>query len=188
MFTWFAQLSFAEAAWLSVIVYALHYAEEGPRLVAWFGDHYLPSMRRKLPIYYTQKKLNVENALLFFITALNVILLNIYPDSLVLQIGVLAGAFGFVGNTFFHAIPTLRTGIYSPGVVTASMLFPPVLVAYVWKMSQEGLLTASVTIVAFVAGSVALPLMLLFVHGVLLRGDGTGEAVRSSDGGEALHV
>ncbi len=183
MFTWFAQLSFAEVAWLSVIVYVLHYAEEGPRLVAWFGDHYLPSMRRKPPIRYTQRKLNVENALLMCVTALNVILLNIYPDSLILQIGILAGAFGFVGNTFFHAIPTLRTGIYSPGVVTASMLFPPVLLTYLWKMSQEGLLTSSVTIAAFVVGSVSLPLMVLLVHGVLLRSDGKGDAVGSSDGG-----
>ena len=169
MFTWFAQLSFSQLAWLSVIAYILHYAEEGPRLVAWFNDHYFPGLRRKPAIHYTQKKLNLENALLFSITTLNVILLNIYPDSLILRIGVFASGFGFVGNTFFHAIPTLRTGIYSPGVVTASMIFPPVLVIYFWKMNQEGLLTLPVTITALVFGSVILPLMILFVHGVLLR-------------------
>lgn len=188
MFTWFAQLSFAETAWLSVIAYVLHYAEEGPRLVAWFGDHYLPNMRRAVPIHYTQKKLNVENGLLFAITALNVILLNIYPDSLVLTVGVLAGAFGFVGNTFFHVIPTLRTGIYSPGVVTASMIFPPVLVAYLWKMSEEGLLSMSAVVVALVVGSVVLPLMVLFVHGVLLRDDEGPSGSGSSDGGQALRT
>jgi hypothetical protein len=68
-------------------------------------------------------------------------------------------------------IPTLRTGIYSPGVVTASMIFPPVLVTYVWKMSQDGLLTLPVVIAALVFGLVMLPLMVLFVHGILLRGD-----------------
>jgi hypothetical protein len=169
MFTWFAQLSFAQLAWLSVIAYILHYAEEGPRLVGWFNDHYFPGQRRKIPVHYTQKKLNVENALLFSITGLNVILLNIYPDSLILQIGVLASGVGFASNTFFHVIPTLRTGIYSPGVVTASMIFPPVLVIYIWKMSQDGLLTLPVVIAALVFGLVMLPLMILFVHGVLLR-------------------
>ena len=171
MFTWFAQLSFAQLAWLSVIAYILHYAEEGPRLAAWFNNHYFPSLRRKPAIHYTQKKLNLENALLFAITLFNVILLNIYPDSLILRIGVLAGGFGFVGNTFFHAIPTLRTGIYSPGVVTASMIFPPVLVIYFWKMSQEGILMLPATLAAFMVGLMMLPVMIFLVHGVLLRHD-----------------
>ena len=164
MFAWITQLSFAQLAWLAPIAHILHYAEEGPRLVEWFNNHYLPGKPMKVPLHYTQKKLNLENALLLTVSILTVILFNIYPDSLILQVMVVASGFGLVGNTFFHAIPTLRTAIYSPGVVTASMIFPPVLYIFLWKMSQEGILTLPITIAALIVGNLMLPIMVIVVH------------------------
>ncbi len=51
----FTQLSFAQLSWLSVIIYILHYAEEGPRLAEWFNKHYTGRFAKK--VSYTQKKL-----------------------------------------------------------------------------------------------------------------------------------
>ena len=169
MFTWFSQLSFAQLSWLSAIAYILHYAEEGPRLVEWFQNHYSGKMVDQLN--YTQKKLNLENALLFSFTLLNVILLNLYPDSVILKVGILGSGIGFVGNTIFHVVPTLRDGIYSPGVVTASMIFPPVLLTYLWKLSAEGLLSVPIFLIAIVAGAIMLPVAVNLTHNIILRNE-----------------
>ena len=167
-FEWFTQLSFAQLSWLSVIAYILHYAEEGPRLVEWIHKH-SEGITKKYN--YTQKKLNLENILLFSFTLINVILLNIYPDSWILRAGIFSTGIGFIGNTFFHVFPTLKTGIYSPGVVTASMIFPPVFIIYIWKMSQEGLFTLPIIGVAVVMGVIMLPLSIKLTHDVILRNE-----------------
>jgi hypothetical protein len=106
-------MSFAHLAWFGVIAYALHYAEEGPRLVGWLNKRDASLAGFKLE--YTQKKLNVENLLLFLFVVLVVIAFGIYPDHWFWQGMILGQAVGFIGNTYFHGKPTLIEGIYSPG-------------------------------------------------------------------------
>lgn len=168
MFEWMSGLSFAGLAWLSIIVYALHYAEEGPRLVEWFQNHHPMKGLR-----YTQAKLNLENAILFGLTVAIVALLNAFPGNWVLQAAVLGTGFGYFGNFVFHAVPTIRTGVYSPGVVTASLLFPATAVLLVWKAQQTGIAGPAVLLLASALGPVALPLVVGLTHKVLLRERGT---------------
>jgi len=63
----------------------------------------------------------------------------------------------------------LIEGVYSPGVITASMLNPIMLILYVAKAVQLDVLTAPVVGVALVSGPIVLPLFVLFTHKVLLK-------------------
>jgi hypothetical protein len=78
MYAWLNDMSLSHLAWFGVVVYALHYAEEGPRLVGWFNKRSLSVAGFKLE--YTQKKLNVENLMLFSFVVLVVVLFEIHPD------------------------------------------------------------------------------------------------------------
>jgi hypothetical protein len=82
---------------------------------------------------------------------------------------ILGQAVGFIGNTYFHAKPTLIEGVYSPGVITASMLNPMLLILYVAKAVQLNLLTVPVVVVGLVSGLMVLPLFVLFTHKVFLK-------------------
>jgi hypothetical protein len=157
-------LTFPQLAWSVVIVYALHYAEEGPRLVTWLNEHH-----RIKNVYYTQKKLNWENALMFSVTLLTVLLLNIYPASWLLKGLTLGWAIGLFGNTLFHAVPTIRNGFYSPGVVTASMLFPLMLLLLLEKSMRTGILTIPLLAFAIVIGLIGYLVLIIFTHKVIDR-------------------
>lgn len=164
MLDWIARCTFAEASWFCIVAYILHYAEEGPRLVRWFNEHHpMPGLQ------YTQKKLNVENALLFMLTCGMVFLLNLHPNDWLLRSLVLGIAFGYLINFLFHAVPTLKTGIYSPGVVTASLLFPATAFLLFWKADQAEILGLKTIGMAFISGNVGLPLVIIFTHCILLR-------------------
>lgn len=167
IFSWFGQLTFAQMSWFAVIAYAIHYAEEGPRLVEWMHKEYTGSFGADLN--YTQAKLNLENGLLFTFVLLNVIFLNLYPDVWILKVGILASGIGMFMNFVFHAVPTLRDGIYSPGVVTASLFFPYTLLSYLWKLSEEGFITWPVVIVAVIIGPAPLPVAINITHKWLLK-------------------
>ena len=164
MCEWLSGLTLAQISWITLVVYLIHYAEEGPRLVAWFANVFpLPGLN------YTQAKLNVENILLFGLNLAIVILLNLYPDNWFFQGMILSAPIGFIGNTVFHAIPTLKNGVYSPGVVTASMLNPPMFALFCWKAAQMGILTWPVVTLAVVAGIVMLPIVIWITHNVIYR-------------------
>ncbi len=168
MFNFIERMSYEQMAWFTVVVYILHFAEEGPRLVKWFNTYLPRKVRKFLP--YSQLKLNMENIILFAHVLVIAILINIYPGNWILQGLVLASGVGHIQNTVFHAVPTLYTGVYSPGLVSSCMLNPPLLWILLWKADQTGILTMPVVTMALVAGLLALPAAVLFTHKILLRG------------------
>ncbi|MBP2653475.1 MAG: hypothetical protein H6Q73_1044 [Firmicutes bacterium] len=169
IFIFVKEASLANLAWFSVIAYAIHYAEEGPGLVAWFTRKNNPMIFMGKKVTYTQKKLRTENALLFSITVLCVIFINKYPDNWFLQALILGQGIGFVTNSIYHAIPTLKEKVYSPGVVTASSLFPLALILYLYKAAQFELLTLPIVLTAFVMGNLLLPVAIVITHNVILK-------------------
>jgi hypothetical protein len=169
MWNFLNELTLAQVAWLLVIFYILHYAEEGPRLVEWFNKHFPIK-----GISYTQKKLNLENIFMFTHTSTLVVLINIYPDHWFIQGMILGAGCGFFILTFFHGIPTWHTGIYSPGAITACMFHPPLFLIFVWKAYQFNLLTAPIIIVTLVSAALTIPLYVSLIHKVLLKTDSSG--------------
>lgn len=165
----YADLGLEDLAWLIPIIHIIHYAEEGPRLVSWFRNHQ-PVIIRGRALEYTQQKLNLENLILLLFSFLIVVLFNIFPDSRILQAAILGGGIGFLGNAYFHIKPTLIAGVYSPGVVTAAMLFPATAITLFAKAAQTGALTPLTIALAFPLGLTSLPIAVILTHTIILAG------------------
>jgi hypothetical protein len=165
MFEFFARMSFPRASWFLVILYLIHFLEEGPRLVEWFNAN---SLQKKFGLSYDQRKLNLENALMFSILLLIVTLFNIFPENALLPSLVLGACVAFLENVFFHVIPTLKTGVYSPGAITAC-LFNPIVFGFIFcKAASAHACGASALGIAFAFGTAILPGIVLLTHKVLL--------------------
>jgi hypothetical protein len=70
---------------------------------------------------------------------------------------------------FRRRVVELVERVYSPGVITASMLNPVLLMLYAAKAVQLGILTVPVVVVALVSGPIVLPPFVLLTHKLLLR-------------------
>ena len=157
-------LSFQHLALLTLPIPLIHFFEEVPRFVPWATEHvrdFYLNYRDKQKVFYA------ENALMFAVAIVTIVLLNIFPGNRVLQGLVLGGAVIFLQNTWFHTKKTLSSGIYSPGVVTASLLFPFTAFLMIWKANQVGIFTLQVVIIAIVYGMAFVAGLVVFTHRVI---------------------
>ncbi|GEM_PF-1559208 len=164
MMEFLRDVTLAQLAWLTVINYIVHYAEEGPRLAEWIETH--------CPVKnftYTQKKLNLENLMYFGFLLIGVVLLNLYPGVLLYQAMVFSVAGAFVANTWFHARPTLTTAIYSPGVVSACVFNQIVLLLLLLKAHSLGILTIPLVVLSLILVVSIFPLIVHVAHNILLK-------------------
>ncbi len=160
----FGSIDFYQAIWLLPVVYIFHVLEELPRFADWAGDH--------LGIPYTREKFVAENVVLFSV-CIGSVLLAAFGEGAWQTAGAvmsLAGAFGFFSNVIFHSVPTLRKGVYSPGVVTACLFFAPASVYIYYLAGVAGLLTPVSVILSIVFGLALLPVVVTIVHKLLDRG------------------
>ena len=112
----FNSLTFNQAIWIIPIIYVIHFLEELPRFTDWAKEHINQA--------YTTKKFIRENMVMFvmvFIAVLVAIFLPIVGITIVLAISV-----AYFINMIFHSYFTLKTGIYSPGAITACIFFVPI--------------------------------------------------------------
>ena len=159
-------LHFRDVIWLLPVAVALHVLEELPRFPAWAN-------RTLHGVTYTRAKFLFENLALFLILLAALLMTQWLPAAttggklgVVLTLGAAAG---LVCNIIFHAYHTLRSGIYSPGTVTACLLFAPVSSLVFWKAAQAGLVTPFVGTAAVVLGIVLLPVVVALVHRTIDR-------------------
>lgn len=103
--------------WLVPVAYLIHIFEESPRFVPW-AMKYLGA-----PETFGQFILGNVIFMVYVIIATSLAIF--YPNEWTLIIGLSAAAWIF-SNFLIHAYYTLRTGIYSPGVVTAGSIYVPV--------------------------------------------------------------
>lgn len=74
-----------------------------------------------------------------------------------------------INAVFFHILPVLRTrGRFSPGVVTALLLFFPAGLAVWWRAGQDGMLNWPIAATAIAAGALlmAYPIVMLNLCGL----------------------
>ncbi|MDQ7827157.1 MAG: HXXEE domain-containing protein [Candidatus Eremiobacteraeota bacterium] len=158
------KVTFVQLGFLTVINYIMHYAEEGPYLVAWI-EKYCPLKN----LTYSQKKLNLENLLYFGFALAGALLLARSPGNLFFQAMVFSVACAFVGNTWFHVKPTLLTRIYSPGVVSSSLFNQIICLLLFLKAWQGGIFTFPFVALTLVLGVGVFPLVVYVSHNVLLK-------------------
>jgi hypothetical protein len=129
--------------WLVPVAYLVHILEETPRFVPW-AQKYIGA-----PETFGQF---ILGNVIFMVYVIIVTTLSIfYPNQWTLILGLSAAAWIF-SNFLIHAYYTLRTGIYSPGVVTAGAVYVPVSLYIYSNFWTSGLLTTLDFILSFIIG------------------------------------
>lgn len=145
-------MTFGELSWLALAAYALHIMEE-------FSFDWRNWARSVigLPVEWAD----------FYVTNAIVVVLGIVQAELAPTIATVPLAFAalmLINATFFHVLPVIRTGgRFSPGLVTAIVLFYPVCIAMFWQAHAENRLDWVNGIGAFVIGALlmAYPVVML---------------------------
>jgi hypothetical protein len=131
-------------AWLSMAAYAIHIMEEYS-----FDWRNWARAVIKLPVEWSD----------FYVTNAVVVALGIAQAQLAPAWPLAALIFAslmLINAVFFHVLPMVRTGgRFSPGVVTAIVLFLPAGIA-VWRRAANDGLLDTTTVVLAIAGGAAL--------------------------------
>jgi Protein of unknown function with HXXEE motif len=139
-------------AWLSMAAYALHIMEEYT-----FDWRSWARAIIKLPVEWSD----------FYVTNAIVIALGIAQAELAPALPfapLMFASLMLINAVFFHIFPVLRTrGRFSPGVVTAVILFFPAGVAVWWRAAEDGALNWMTATSAVAAGALlmAYPIIML---------------------------
>ena len=145
-------MSLIDLMWLATAAYALHILEE-------YQLNWRDWARGVLGLPVEWSDFYVVNAL--------VVVLGIVAAGLAGHCPGVALAFPalmLINATFFHVLPTLWSrGRFSPGLVTAVVLFYPIGIACYWRASHDGTLRLRALIGSLVLGAVlmAFPIVLL---------------------------
>jgi hypothetical protein len=145
-------MSLTDLIWLATAAYALHVLEEYQ-----FNWRDWARAIIKLPVEWSD----------FYVTNALVIVLGIVAANLAAHFPALAlglPALMLINATFFHVLPVVRThGRFSPGLVTAVVLFYPIGIACYWRAVDAGLGMGGLV------GSLVLGALLMASPIVLLR-------------------
>jgi hypothetical protein len=135
--------SLSALAWLCMAAYALHVLEE-------FQMDWRDWAKQVLKLPVTWPEFYVTNAV---VVALGIAQAQLAPVLPVIPL--IFAALMLINAIFFHIVPTIRTRIYSPGTVTAVLLFLP-LGLETFRIALSTGLAGTGTCTAAVAGGAAL--------------------------------
>lgn len=144
--------------WLAVAGYAVHILEEFSYDWKTWAIHVL-----RLPVDWAT----------FYVTNAAVIVLGIVCATLGSRwpaVSLIFPALMGINALFFHVLPTLIGRKFSPGLITALLVFLPLLWAIYTEAATEGLLTMNVLLISTIGGVVvmAYPILLLKTKGLRL--------------------
>ena len=129
--------------WLVPVAYLIHIFEETPRFVPWAKEY--------LGAPGTFGQFVIGNVIFMVYVIIATSLAIFYTNQWTLIIGLSAAAWIF-SNFLIHAYFTLRTGVYSPGVVTAGSIYVPVSIFIFYNFWISGVLSTLSIIIAFIIG------------------------------------
>ena len=145
--TWLDALTLRGALWLFPIVFAAHVREEWPGFPAWAQQH--------ASLAFTSRDYWVLHGAGLIAAVLVPILWASFPRS-----WVAFGLFSFVlipsmgWNTVFHAAATVMSRRYCPGLVTAVMLYLPLLTILSLLAVNEAVLSPAMLVAAAIVAGV----------------------------------
>jgi hypothetical protein len=147
------RVSLTELIWLATACYGVHILEEYQ--LDWRG---WARTTLKLPVEWTD----------FYVVNALVIVLGIVAANLA-AVPMLALAFPalmLINATFFHVLPFLRTkGRFSPGLISAVVLFYPVGIAAYWRAAADRVIDSEAVLGSLLIGAalMAWPVVLLLI-------------------------
>lgn len=144
-------MTLTDLLWLATACYGVHILEE-------YQLNWRDWARTALGLPVEWSDFYVVNAL---VIVLGVVAANLaaWP-----AIALAFPAVMLINATFFHVLPFVRLGgRFSPGLITALVLFFPVGVACYWRAAADGTLSAGTLIISLVLGALlmASPVVLL---------------------------
>lgn len=146
-------MTLVDFAWLALAAYAIHMVEE-------FQFNWRDWARAviRLPVEWGD----------FYITNAAVVVLGIAQAALAPSQPLAPLTFAalmLINATFFHVAPVIWTrGRFSPGLVTAVLLFYPVGIGLFGRAAAEGVLTPGRAVAAFLMGAILMALPIAFLH------------------------
>lgn len=149
-------MNLSQWLWLSTAAYGIHILEE----FAFDWRNWARAVIR-LPVEWTD----------FYITNALVIVLGVSAVNLADAAPGIALAFPalmLINAVFFHILPVAITkGRFSPGLITAVLLFFPVAGGTFWVAHTNGILTTNIAATAFAIGAslMATPIVFLRLRG-----------------------
>ena len=141
--TRFSRLTFRELVWIFPIAYTLHVLEELPRFTPW--------VQRYSNSSFTMRDYLVVHMSGIVVAFASPVIIRWFPNRIVTFIFftfIFTPAVCF--NIFFHAGATAAFGAYSPGLLTALTLYPPIFYLVSRQALREGLITNRMAIISFV--------------------------------------
>lgn len=152
------RLALRRARWLALaapVVFLLHVVEEVPGFVPWINRLIEPDI--------TLRSFLAVNAIALFVTIGLSFLLATSSEGGTGLAGLAWFSFLFAANALFHLIATAALGRYSPGVVTAVVLYLPFYFVFFRHLVTDRGVPARVAVAVSVLGGVP-----MLVHGYLI--------------------
>jgi hypothetical protein len=140
-------LSYRQAIWLAPVAYALHILEESQHFAEWASAHFAPGFTTA---QFVKNNLIVMTSLI----ALS-LLASLYPRRWTALLHFFQLSAGVLHNALLHMAATAYFGVYSPGLLTAILLYLPVWYHITRLGYREGLLPNGAGIAVFVLAGLA---------------------------------
>lgn len=144
---------------LAPIVFVAHVAEEAPGFVTWFNSLVQRGISQQLFLSV--------NVAAFVITTIVAVGAATMRQRSILLIALPWLSFLMLTNALFHIVGTLVHG-YSPGTVTATVLYLPYFSWFFWRLKQSSVANVLTLVIASFIGG--LPMA---IHGYLIVFEGS---------------
>jgi hypothetical protein len=149
------------AIFLFCLLYALHMVEEFTLGFVEWGDRYFGSFD------WTQ---NLIGNFMFFVVLTSACYLYYRNQTRHLWVGM-SCAMWILANAFLHISASILGGEYSPGVVTATVLYIPGGLYFLTNWARKGLVTRQNLALSFVVGAMLFMLIPTFVRSVIFHAE-----------------
>ena len=141
-----SSLTAREAVWLFPVAIAIHFSEEAPRFAKWARMHisplYTDAHWRKI------HGIGLVSALIF------AALVSLWPRPVSVFVFLALYLSPMLFNAVFHITASLFYRSFSPGAISAALLFPGLFWYLGWLFSQAGLLRTEVAMLGTAIGAV----------------------------------
>jgi hypothetical protein len=144
---------------LLCLIYCLHMVEEFIFGFVPWADRYFGNFN------WTQNMIGNSIYMILLIVACSLYKRN--PEKN-LWIGM-AGVMWVLTNSFIHLSATILSGEYSPGVVTATLLYLPVGICFLVMWGKKGLLNRKNVALSFLVGGFAIMLLPTFARAIVFK-------------------
>ena len=143
----FRGLSYRQAIWLAPVAYAVHILEESQQFAVWVNTNFAQGFTTA---QFVKNNLIMMSALI----ALS-LLVTLHPRRWTALLHFLQISAVMFHNALFHMATTAYLGIYSPGLLSAMLLYLPVFYYITKRGYREGFLPNGLAIVVFVLAGIA---------------------------------